>query len=532
MKKAGKFLAVALTALFAIPFAACSSRGTQGREEENIDGPDTEITGTLNIRFFEGGFGDVWLRSVVSGFNKKYPNVSVEIYPTTERLVLMAEIVGQNTDYDLYFSEIDLSGYTDKLMNLNDVYAYKWEGEEQSIGEKITPAVSSIYARNDGNYYNLPSYVGAYGMAYNVNYISEEDIPVTTDEMLELCDTLRGNNITPLIFSGGVNEKYYDFMYYQLYAQYEGLEAYNAAQDGQIINAQGEKVFDISSTYQQGALEAAQVLEDLLWYDNNNIVKTSTALNFADAQVQFLSDESAAMMFNGSWLMNEMAGFVDDETFSMFRIPVISAIRDKCTTVENDAELAALVDAIDAGSKALTGEGYEVNQADFDRVEEARNFCYLGSEGSNACIVDSDQINSGLAKLFLKYLYSDQGIRDFTYSQCGAVLPIDGIDCVEMIESETGNRLSAFYVSAYEMLSLNKFCNKQLAAIDMSCVDEQAQCFERQFGSQNAKDRTRAAVSFEARKTLYTANDGEEYWDALFEHGLITAEEHANKHVD
>lgn len=40
----------------------------------------------------------MWLRSVVSGFNKKYPNVSVEIYPTTERLVLMAEIVGQNTD--------------------------------------------------------------------------------------------------------------------------------------------------------------------------------------------------------------------------------------------------------------------------------------------------------------------------------------------------------------------------------------------------------------------------------------------------
>lgn len=122
-------------------------------------------------------------------------------------------------------------------------------------------------------------------------------------------------------FSGGVDEKYYDFMYYQLYAQYEGLDSYNAAQDGQIINAQGEKVFDISSTYQQGALEAAQVLEDLLWYDNNNIVKTSTALNFGEAQVQFLSDESAAMMFNGSWLMNEMAGFVDEESFRCFVFP-------------------------------------------------------------------------------------------------------------------------------------------------------------------------------------------------------------------
>ncbi|PWM49357.1 MAG: hypothetical protein DBX39_04950 [Bacillota bacterium] len=530
MKKIGRLFVFVLAMLMMFSVAACTSRGAQDREDENLDGADTEITGTLNIRFFEGGFGDVWLRSVVSGFNKKYPNISVEIYPTTERLVLMAEITGQNTNYDLYFSEIDLSDYTDKLMALDDIYAYKWEGEEKTIGEKITPSVSSIYARRDGHYYNLPSYVGAYGMAYNTNYVSEEDIPVTTEDLKDLCKTLRNNNITPIIFSGGVDEKYYDFMYYQLYAQYEGLDSYNAAQDGQIINAQGEKVFDISSTYQQGALEAAQVLEDLLWYDNNNIVKTSTALNFGEAQVQFLSDESAAMMFNGSWLMNEMAGFVDEESFSMFRIPVISAIRDKCTTISDDDELAALIRAIDAGQTELSGDGYDVNQSDFDRVKEARNFCYLGSEGSNACIIDSDEINSGLAKLFLKYLYSEQGIRDFTLSQCGAVLPIDGVDCVEMIES-TGVTLSDFYIKAYEMLSLNKFCNKQLAAIKMSCVDETAQCFERQFGSQNAKDRTRAAVSFEARKTKYTADGGQEYWDALYTAGLITEEEHANKHV-
>lgn len=532
MKKTGRLFVFILAMLMMFSIAACTSRGTQDRENEKLDGPDTEISGTLSIRYYQGGFGDIWLQSVVSGFNKKYPNVSVAIYPTTERLVLMAEIVNQNTDYDLYFSELDLSDYTAKLMALDEVYEYKWAGEEKAVGEKITPLVSSIYQRRDGHYYNVPSYVGAYGMAYNTNYISEEDIPVTTDDMLTLCTSLKKSNITPLIFSGGITEKYYDFMYYQLYAQYEGLDAYNAAQDGQIINAEGEKVFDISSTYQQGALEAAQVLEDLLWYDNNNIVKTSTALNFGEAQVQFLSDESAAMMFNGSWLMNEMAGFADDDSFSMFRIPVISAIRDKCTTIADDAELSALIKAIDAGSAALTGEGYDVNQADFDRVEEARNFCYLGSEGSNACIVDSEEVNSGLAKLFLKYMYSDQGIRDFVYSQCGAVLPIDGIDYAQMIESGTGVSLNDFYTDVYDMLSLPKFCNKQMAAIKMSCVDESAQCFERQFGSQNAKDRTRATVSFEARKTKYTANDGTEYWDALYERGLITEEQHANKRVD
>ena len=258
-------------------------------------------------------------------------------------------------------------------------------------------------------------------MMYNTNLVDEEEIPVTTDELLDLCSLLKGRSVTPLIFSGELTEKYYDFFYYQLYAQYQGLEEYNIAQNGKIIDGSGKAVFDVSSTYQQGALEAAQVIEDLLWYNNNNIVKTSTALNFGEAQVQYLSDEAAAMMFNGSWLMNEMGAYVGDSDFSLFRIPVVSAIKDRCTTVEDDAELSALIKAIDSGSATLTGTGYEVNQTDFDRVKEARNFCYLGAEGSNACIVNSSEVNSGLAKLFLKYLYSDDGIKNFAYSKCGAI---------------------------------------------------------------------------------------------------------------
>ena len=71
MKKAVRFIVLILAIMMMFSFVACASRGAQDREDENLGGADTEITGTLNIRFFEGGFGDVWLRSVVSGFNKK-----------------------------------------------------------------------------------------------------------------------------------------------------------------------------------------------------------------------------------------------------------------------------------------------------------------------------------------------------------------------------------------------------------------------------------------------------------------------------
>ena len=95
------------------------------------------------------------------------------------------------------------------------------------------------------------------------------------------------------------------------------------------------------------------------------------------------------MMYNGSWLFNEMQLMFPNGTdydFKMMKVPVISAITDKCTTIENDAELAALVRAIDAGETDLAGDGYEVNAADFARVSEARNFFYAGSEGATGVV--------------------------------------------------------------------------------------------------------------------------------------------------
>ncbi len=530
MKKTTKFLTgiLAMTMLFSL--AACGGDEGPTRTPENLDGPDNEISGSLNIRLVDAGFGTAWLYSLIEGFNVKYPNVVVTAYPSPEKQVVMGEIASKNGAYDLYFSEANLMDYTNCLIPLDDVYSYQWENEEEPINKKISSFMVDLYKAYDGQRYCIPAYVAAYGMTYNTNMIDEDQIPVTTDELLQLCATLKGSGITPLIFSGGVSEQYYSFFYYQLYAQYEGLDAYNAAQNGQIINANGELVFDISSTYQQGALEAAQVVEDMLWYDNGYIVKTSTGLNFSEAQMQYLGDESAAMMYNGSWLLNEMSAYVDGDTFSMFKVPVISAIKDKCTTIENDAELAALITAIDEGTTALSGTGYEVNQADFDKVYEARNFCYLGAEGSNACIVNNADVNRGLAELFLKYMYSDKGIAAVATSNVGAVLPVDGVNFVDVLE-EANISLTPFYEEAYSMLSGKKFCNSQLAAIPTSCISGKSQCFERQFGSQNAADRMRAKDSFNAKKDKYLANNGQEYWDALYNMGLITQEQHANKQI-
>ena len=59
-------------------------------------------------------------------------------------------------------------------------------------------------------------------------------------------------------------------------------------------------------------------------------------------------------------------------------------------------------------------------------------------------------------------------------------------------------------------------------AVDPYCTDTAAGMIEKQFGSQNTKDRTTAADSFAAKKALWTANDNEKFWNELLSKGYIT----------
>ena len=89
----------------------------------------------------------------------------------------------------------------------------------------------------------------------------------------------------------------------------------------------------------------------------------------------------------------------------MIKMPIISSI---VNTLENknmtDAELSAVIDAIDAGETSYPG----VSQKDFDRLVEARRMVY--SATFDHCIgVPAKAKNKELAKEFLKFMASDMG---------------------------------------------------------------------------------------------------------------------------
>ena len=483
--------------------------------DEVVDLENDVLSGSLNIRVWEGGFGLKWLDNVIVAFNEKYPDVEIDVADSTERMQVFGDIVSMSNKFDLIFSDANLVDYAEECLEpIDDVYAYTNNGESVSVGDKLAQ-IYLDYWNVDGSYYYLPAYVGTYGIVYNGDYIYDDEIPVTTEELKTLCTSLK-SSIKPFIFSGETGTNYWDFLYATWFAQYEGKDNYSASLSGQIIDANGERKYDPSSAYLEGGLKAMQVCEDLLWYENGNIVTSSTGLQFIIAQRDFLKG-GAAMMYNGSWLFNEMELMFPDgpeSEFKMMKIPVISAIIEKCPTIADDAELSALVKAIDANETALAGDGYDVSEADYAKVTEARNFYYAGAEGSKA-VVPINARNKQIAKRFLSFMYSEEGIAAHAKAEVGAVLPVKNFNV-------TMRPNSAFTETAYDIMLNNEiFFNNPVLAVTPYCTDTVAAGIEKQFGSQNANDRTRAVASFNAKKELWTANDNQKFWDALISLGYI-----------
>ncbi len=518
MKTTKKLLALLLATTFVGSLTSLAACGPNSNSSGNLpsvkveDWKDESVSGKLGIRVWKGGYGTAWLDNVAAGFMQHYPNVEVNVAPSEERSQVMSETTsGVATKYDVFFSEAILTQYTQHLIDLADVYNYQWEGEEKKIVDKIDPAYIDAFTVG-GVKSLLPAFTGTYGLTYNTQWI--EEFPVTTDGLIDLCDDLKADGVTPIVFG---QTDYWNYAYSSWFAQYEGLTTYKNAQVGR--NAEGK--IDPTVSYLDGGLKAMQVVEDLLWYENGRIATDSTGLQFIIAQREFLKEEKAAMMCMGSWMINEMSRHLDGSyDFKMAKFPVISSIVDKCTTIADDAELTALVKAIDAGATTLTGDGYEVNQADFDKVAEARGFIYVGGEAANACIPKVSK-NQELAKLFLKYMYSDEGIMLHAKAQCGNTLPVLGYDFMDEL-GEMDAKKKTFLETSYKiMFNSNKFFNLYYPGVSPYYQTE-GMLFENIFGSKNAADRTRATQLFTNRKNLWSNNNHAKYYLQMQMAGLST----------
>ena len=412
-----KLVSLLLALVMVLSLAACAGQNNGGINAGNQGGGNGP-SGTLRIAVANFGYGTDWLQSLAQVYMAKNRNAKIIVEGTVIPYQLLQQIEGGFTKYDIFFGTAELHYKSEYFVELSDLYASVPEGENKTIEEKIGSLTENF--RYNGKYYAVPYVMSPTGMVVNEDTMREvygEDYPLpnTTNEMLAIFDELKAKNVVPFI---DTSTGYVKSLIQTWFIQYDSV-GYHNYYTGYYIDENGEtqRALNAESMMQPGKEIAMQLgytlLDSSLGYNH----PYAGSMDFAEAQIAFcghgygsIDERKIAFTPNGAWLENEMELTLEEYPVDlrMFRVPVISEIINVLPdqSVANDAELSALITAIDAGSTSLSGSGYEVTQNDFDRVREARSYVDHVSDGHQAGIVKTCQ-SVELAKDFLRFLASD-----------------------------------------------------------------------------------------------------------------------------
>lgn len=395
-------------------FAACGN----GNKPQGGGDPQKDI----EIAYWNAGLGDQWLKDVIAAFTEKYPEYNVFYTASASAATINSTLELSGNTVDLYFTSERAD--TSDFIPLDDMLNATAEGDSKPLIEKFNTNYLKNAQAADGHYYQITYGGGIISLVYNKNLFAQAgitELPRTTNELAIVCDKLYSAGITPICHFAP--EGYYGYLSDALIYQYdrEGYtETFYSCTDAGGVSPSKE-VF----TTKDGRYEVLKAYEKILTTDY--VMEGSNSIDHVTAQTMFLND-SAAMMVNGSWIANEMASIEGSmENFAMMRMPVLSAITNKLTTVKSDAQLRQVITAIDNvqdGVKQLSDyqsgdiynvDGQEVSQEDWDFIYTARYTIAANYSGENACIPQYSENVEG-AKMFLSFLYSDEGYRTYVKS--------------------------------------------------------------------------------------------------------------------
>lgn len=425
-------------------FAACGNKTQTGSGDAKKD---------IEIAYWNAGLGDQWLKDVIAAFNAKHPEYNVFYTASASAATVNSTLSLEDNTVDLYFT----SERPDNSIfaPLDDVLNGTSEGDSKPLIEKFNANYLKNAQAADGHYYQITYGGGVISLVYNKTLFEQAgitELPRTTNELAIVCDKLYSAGITPICHFSP--EGYYQFLADALIYQYDREkyteQFYSCIDDFDV--SPSKAVF----TTKDGRYETLKAYEKILTTDY--VMEGSNSIDHVTAQTMFLNDK-AAMMVNGSWITNEMASVEGSmENFAMMRTPVLSAIIDKLETVQSDAQLRQVITAIDNvadGVKQLSdyqsGEGYnveglEISKADWDYIHTARFTVATNYSGENACIPNRSENIEG-AKLFLSFMYSDEGYRAYVKS-LKTPMPLSLSDGSKLDTSDW----NAFQISQVDML--------------------------------------------------------------------------------
>ena len=333
--------------------------------------------------------------------------------------------------------------------DLTDVYNSVYEGEnaeKNTIAKKINSNFLDYYTVN-GKQYGLPWANGFMSFARNVDVwnnlgMTNDDVPYTTNQMFKCFDKIFDkvsdhSKISPLIYSR--TDEYYTSIPNVWFGQYEGKEAINnyiqgkgpsGQLDGNLFTYDGQvKALEVLETIADNEVGNALRPEQYQYGEHKWTHASSASAQFTQMQNYFLAGGSVFCL-NGTWLEIEMSKKISDvkgKNIDFIKIPVISALADDKMAIGTEGEetyiadktardnkLGEIVKFVDAHPTVGDNESKPagVSDEDVEIVREARLYNSVqGTDYDHMIVIPSWSNNKTVAKDFLKYMYSDEGLQ-------------------------------------------------------------------------------------------------------------------------
>lgn len=412
-----------------------------GGDSNNTSVPGGKNGKTITIEAVQLGYGLDWLKAVGDEWGALTGNiVKVVTNIGTRGNEAIEDKVQAKADADIfvyrtaeyakrvYEGEVTVKGtkYPQVFLDITDVCTTPLEGEGgATIDSKLNAELRNVY-KLENNYYGLPWIEGAMGIMRNVDVwnklgLTDEDIPLTTDQLFDVCETIKDKGTAPFIYSS-MDEYYSSFMgvWFMQYESDENIKNYLEGKD------QSGNISQNLFTY-QGHQEMLSVLENLVKKSNGYQHSRSDGLEFTDMQGYFLQGQSVFCV-NGAWLEIEMKSGATKAKIDYIKTPVISALANRLSfkdAADKDDKLATLVKYVDENESGYEGKPEFATEADVDTVRTARKRSYVAQGSSHLLAGSAYTKNPEEVKDFIRYLYSDKGMDCYYRATGGASLPLN-----------------------------------------------------------------------------------------------------------
>lgn len=412
-----KLAALGLVLVMTLSLAACGGKKDGEEDADHNGGKEVEIS------YWNSGMGTEFLDAMCKAFNEKQSEWYVYHNDTASSEAVKATYPMSDVDtIDLYMATTVAD--TSSMATLDDVLDSTADGDTMTIREKFDASHLESEVDADGHYYSLTWGGGSFGIIYNKDLFKKAGVevtPRTTDELAKVCDELLENGATPLThYMDDAGNTYWSYIADVWQAQYDGFDNYKntflACKD-----ASGNSPSKDVLTTKDGRYQVLKAMEKIVTPEY--VLSGSNSQDHIKMQTLFLNQD-IGMMVNGSWLSSEMEGTGSVENYGVMKTPVISSITDKLDTIKGDTLLRKVISAIDAvtdGSADISeyqsGAGYvvdgkEISASDWETVKTARGMVGVNYP-QQTCFIPSYSDAIDGAKEFLKFFYSDEGLRIF-----------------------------------------------------------------------------------------------------------------------